>query len=123
MTYHVDDERKLRVSKSGFSIKTGIGDGTRIVAKYPGIPFGPDFDGKAFTRWLDDAEAICDAFNAQFTVVLAEPVGMRPVPNEGLSNAAYYHSKLKDAQARIEQLSAALSEMAEMCGGITSPID
>lgn len=67
MTYHIDDERKWRVSKSGFEIRTGWSDDKRVIAKYAGIPSGPDFNVKQFTEWLENAEMICDLYNAQFT--------------------------------------------------------
>lgn len=66
MSYHIDDERKWRVSKSGFEIRVGWSDDKRVIAKYPGIAAGPDFNGKQFTEWLENAETICSLYNAQF---------------------------------------------------------
>ena len=60
MSYYIDDERKWRISKSGFSIKTGWSDEKKIVAQYAGLPN----DYKAFQEWLDNAEHICELHNA-----------------------------------------------------------
>lgn len=62
MSYEINDERMWRISKSGFSIKTGWGDNKRIIAAYPGLPTAKDTD--RFQQWLDDAEMICDLYNA-----------------------------------------------------------
>lgn len=58
----IDDPREWRVSMSGYSIKTGCGDNTRIVAKYPGAP--SPLDVPRFMQWIEDAESICDLHNA-----------------------------------------------------------
>lgn len=63
MGYIIDDPRKFRISKSGYSIKTGWGDETRIVASYHN-PFETPMDAKRFNQWLDDAQTMCDAYNA-----------------------------------------------------------
>lgn len=60
-----ESEEAWRVSKSGFSIKQGWGDDCRIVTKYAGDPV--NIDGQKFNKWLNDAQAICDAYNAALT--------------------------------------------------------
>lgn len=62
MSYIIDDERAWRVSKSGYSIKTGWATGARMVAAYAGreTPLDPE----KFQLWLDDAERICELHNA-----------------------------------------------------------
>jgi len=62
MTYLIDDERHWRISKSGFSIKTGWSDDKRVIAKYPGLTH--PLDPKMFTEWMDNAEKICELYNA-----------------------------------------------------------
>lgn len=64
MGYFISDEREWRVSKSGFSIRTGWADDKRIIAAYPGIAHGPGFDAAQFQEWLDTAEHICKLYNA-----------------------------------------------------------
>ena len=61
MSYFIDDPRKWRLSKSGFSIKTGWADEKKIVAKYPGVVF--QLDVKQFDEWLVISEHICDLHN------------------------------------------------------------
>jgi len=52
---------KWRVSKSGYTIRTGLGDNKRIIAAYP---FNTQIlDGKLFEQWLEDADLICDLHN------------------------------------------------------------
>lgn len=58
----IGDSRRWRVSRSGYSIKTGSGDETRIVAGYHN-PHELPLDSARYQQWLDDAEAICDAHN------------------------------------------------------------
>lgn len=65
MSYEHVDDRLWRVSRSGYSIKTGSGDSLRIVAKYPGASI--PLDTGAFSRWMDDAERICSLHNATVT--------------------------------------------------------
>ena len=65
MGYIIDDERKWRISKSGFSIKTGWSGDKRIIAQYSGL--SSPLDEKRFQQWLDDAEKICDLYNAALT--------------------------------------------------------
>lgn len=67
MTYIIDDPRKFRLSRSGYSIKTGWGDETRIVASYH-CPHETPFDSARFQKWIEDAEAMCDAYNARLPV-------------------------------------------------------
>jgi len=62
MTYFIDDPRKWRLSKSGFSIKTGWADEKKIIAKYPGV-LSP-LDNQQFQEWFDNAEHICELHNA-----------------------------------------------------------
>lgn len=57
-----DDPRKWRLSKSGFSIKTGWGEDKKIIAKYPGSI--QPINSVDFQTWLDNAEKICDLYNA-----------------------------------------------------------
>lgn len=61
MTF-INDEREWRISKSGFSIRTGWGDEKKFIAKYAGA-LSP-LDHIEFQTWLDNAQAICDAHNA-----------------------------------------------------------
>lgn len=65
MTYFIDDPRKWRISKSGFSIKTGWADEKKIIAKYPGAV--APLDGNQFQEWMGNAERICDLHNATLT--------------------------------------------------------
>ncbi len=65
MTYFIDDPRKWRLSKSGFSIKTGWADEKKIIAKYPGS-LAP-LDATQFQEWLDNVEHICELHNATLT--------------------------------------------------------
>lgn len=62
MSYEIEDPRMWRISKSGFSIKTGWDETNYIVAKYPGI--AAPLDNEQFTQWLADAEHICELHNA-----------------------------------------------------------
>lgn len=61
MTY-ISDENEWRLSRSGYSIKTGWSDSKRIVAKYPGMTTPLDKD--RYQQWLKDAEHICELHNA-----------------------------------------------------------
>ena len=65
MTYFIDDPRKWRLSKSGFSLKTGWADEKKIIAKYPGA-LAP-LDAKQFQEWMDNVEHICELHNATLT--------------------------------------------------------
>jgi hypothetical protein len=65
MRQEIDDPRKYRISMSGFSIKTGWGDEKRIVAAYPGKT--NSLDQAAYQQWIEDAERICELYNASLT--------------------------------------------------------
>lgn len=71
MTYFIDDPRKFRLSKSGYSIKTGWGDETRIVASYH-CPHETPFDRDRFAQWLEDAQEMCDAYNARLPAEVSD---------------------------------------------------
>jgi len=58
----IDDPRKWRLSMSGFSIKTGWSDSKKIIAKYPGAR--SPLDNPAFEEWVENAEKICELYNA-----------------------------------------------------------
>ncbi len=51
-----------RVSKSGYTIRTGWNDDKKIIAHYPYSPDTPI--EPSFTRWLEIAHHICDLHNA-----------------------------------------------------------
>lgn len=59
----IDDPRKWRVSKSGYSVKTGWADDSRIVCSYHN-PHERPLDAVRFQQWIDDAERMCDLYNA-----------------------------------------------------------
>jgi hypothetical protein len=65
MSNEIASDRHYRISKSGYSIKTGWADNSRIVAKYPGSV--SPLDGEQFEQWLEDAEQICQLQNAALT--------------------------------------------------------
>lgn len=54
-------EFKWRVSKSGFSIKSGRDEDCYLIAKYPGAI--QPLDSEEFQNWLMNAELICELFN------------------------------------------------------------
>lgn len=58
----IDDPRKWRVSKSGFSIRTGWSTDKQIITQYSG-PRSP-MDNEAFRKWYEAAERICDLYNS-----------------------------------------------------------
>ena len=62
MSYHIQSDKHWRVSKSGYSIKTGFAGNSRIVASYH-APHTP-LDGPRFEQWLEDAQHACDLHNA-----------------------------------------------------------
>ena len=62
MSYEIDNPDEWRISKSGFSIKTGWGDDKRFIAKYAGKVMPVDSD--EFQVWIDNAEEICEQHNA-----------------------------------------------------------
>ena len=66
----INDEREWRISRSGFSIKTGWSDSKKIIAKYPGVAARLDKD--AFQEWMVNAEEICAQHNAALEPVLEE---------------------------------------------------
>ena len=68
MTDFIDNPNHYRISKSGYSIKTGWATESRIVAKYPGNPT----DMLAFNQWMEDAERICDLHNATIDSAMEE---------------------------------------------------
>lgn len=55
----IENPKHWRISKSGFSIKTGWGDSKEIICHYHGVLD----DMKRFEKWLDNAERICDLYN------------------------------------------------------------
>ncbi len=59
----IDDERKWRISKSGYSIRTGWANDKQIIAKYAGEIGNPE----DFKRWFANAELICSLYNAQLS--------------------------------------------------------
>jgi hypothetical protein len=63
--YFIDDPRKWRLSKSGFTIRTGWADEKKIIAKYPG-PVSP-LDPQQFNEWIQNAQRICELYNAALT--------------------------------------------------------
>lgn len=63
MSFIIDDPRKWRLSKSGFSIKTGWADEKKIIAKYPGTV--APLNSAQFQEWVDNAESICELYNKE----------------------------------------------------------
>jgi hypothetical protein len=61
-----------RVSKSGYSIKTGWNDEKKIIAQMPA-----DTPKEAVNRWIDAAFLICDAHNAELTAANEKVAKMR----------------------------------------------
>lgn len=55
-------EHEWRVSRSGFSIRTGSADEKKMIATYPG-KVSP-LDTKQYAEWLDNANHICELHNA-----------------------------------------------------------
>jgi len=62
MSYEIDDDRKWRVSRSGFSIRTGWSDAKKTIASYPGK--AQPLNAAQFQEWIDNAEKICELYNA-----------------------------------------------------------
>lgn len=58
----IADPRAWRISKSGFSIRTGWAGDKRIIAQYEG-PRSP-MDNEAFRKWFESAEKVCELHNA-----------------------------------------------------------
>lgn len=62
MDNHIDNPKLWRISRSGFSIRTGFhGDETVTIAKYPGSTM--PIDSALYSAWLAEAEQICKAHN------------------------------------------------------------
>jgi len=57
----INNENKWRVSKSGYSIRTGLGDENKIIAIFNG-QFSAE-NPEIFEQWLVNAELICDLYN------------------------------------------------------------
>ena len=55
------DRNKWRLSRSGFSIRTGWGDEKITIASYPGAV--KNLDPNEYQGWLENAEHICDMHN------------------------------------------------------------
>lgn len=55
------DSNKWRLSRSGFSIRTGWGDEKVMIASYSGAV--KNLDKAEYQNWLDNAEHICDLHN------------------------------------------------------------
>ncbi len=60
MNDYIDDPRKWRVSRSGYSIKTGWADDKKIIAACP----TDSMAGTKFSAWIENAERICELYNA-----------------------------------------------------------
>lgn len=58
----IDDPRKWRISKSGFTVRTGWADDKKFIAKYPGATSPLNYE--QFNEWLKNAESICELHNA-----------------------------------------------------------
>jgi hypothetical protein len=63
----IDDPRKWRVSMSGYTIRTGWADEKKFIARYPGAT--DPLDHQQFGEWMENAEKICELYNA----TLGEP--------------------------------------------------
>ena len=59
----IDDPRKWRISKSGFSIRTGWGNEKILICKYAGPSMGEKNFDTDFQKWVDNAEQIVDLYN------------------------------------------------------------
>ena len=57
-------ENEIRLSKSGFSIKSGWGEGKRIIAKCPHSYEEIQKNPKLFEQWINDAEKLVSAYNS-----------------------------------------------------------
>ena len=68
MTF-IENPDHWRVSKSGYSIKTGWATDTRIVASYHN-PHESPLDAKRFQQWLEDADRICELHNAMLATAI-----------------------------------------------------
>lgn len=63
MTYFIESDKHWRISKSGYSIKAGWADNSRIICSYPFAHLPGKLDLDKFRVWLSDAERICDLHN------------------------------------------------------------
>lgn len=63
------DKRKIRLSKSGYSIKSGWSEEKRIIAicphSYEDICKQPEL----FKQWMEDAEKLIDAYNNSLSTI------------------------------------------------------
>ena len=59
----ITDEKKWRLSKSGFSIKIGWGYNKVTIEIYPGREMTIDRD--TFKAWMENAELICYEHNKE----------------------------------------------------------
>lgn len=57
----IDDPRKWRLSRSGYSIVTGWGDERKIIAIFPG---GANAKADSLSSFIENAERICELYNA-----------------------------------------------------------
>lgn len=110
MSYHIDDERKWRISKSGFSIKTGLGGETRVVAAYPGVPGA--IASAIFSKHR--FQECAPASSSQRSNLAPSKLGA--VPDEGRSNAAHWYTKWKESEERCCQFRDALNELSNVLG-------
>lgn len=60
----IDDPRKWRISRSGYSIVTGWGDERRTISTWQDWREMP-FNAARYQNWLDSAQRICDRHNAE----------------------------------------------------------
>ena len=58
----ISNPEEYRISASGFSIKTGWGNESRIIASYPHKT--SPLNNELFKQWLNDAKCICDSHNS-----------------------------------------------------------
>ena len=57
----IENPLHWRVSRSGYSIKTGWSDDKRVIAAYPGV--AAPLNETSFNAWLDNAELIVKLHN------------------------------------------------------------
>ena len=69
-----------RISKSGFSIKTGWGDEKKIIAKCPVDSFHVLGWEKIYSQWLKDAAVICDLYNANLNKSFGDKLAANKKP-------------------------------------------
>jgi len=58
----LNNPEEWRLSKSGFSIRTGWGNEKKMIAKYAGTY---PTDSKEFMAWIENAESICELHNKE----------------------------------------------------------